>query len=411
MKVLLLKDYFTPEVCAGINLTNDLLETLAASGIECTVVTPIPCRGIDDETRRIYRSRRHETLHNGMVNVYRYRLPYEGKNVLQRAFRYLLQNCVQLIKGFSQKADVLFLGSTPPTNGLVGAILHKVKKIPFIYNVQDIFPDSLVMTGLASENSLVYKIGSMISNFAYKSADHIVVISESFRQNLIQKGVPAEKISIVPNWIDENGIRFTPKDQNPLFEQFGVRRDQFNIVYAGNLGAAQDVEILLKAAQQTCSRDDIDYYIFGSGTQEEELKKYKEEHRLNNVHFLPLQKPELAGFVYGLGDVSVVSCKKGASGCAMPSKTWSIMGAGTAVLAIFDEGSELEQLIHEKNAGVFVPAGDAERLATAILYLSQEKEACAAQGDNGRKYVVENITKAKCTAAMEKIIRAAVSNK
>ena len=131
MRILMLKDYYYPENCAGINLSQDLVSKLSNSGDYVDIFTPIPCRGITDKIRKEYRNKKIE--HNGNVTIYRYWLPYEKTNLIQRACRYFLQNIIQIWKGLFHDYDVIFLGSTPPTMGLVGTILKKIKKkIPVI---------------------------------------------------------------------------------------------------------------------------------------------------------------------------------------------------------------------------------------------------------------------------------------
>ena len=205
-----------------------------------------------------------------------------------------------------------------------------------MYMCQDIFPDSLAGTGLAKKGGLLWKIGSCIANRIYRSADKIIVISQDFKKNLLAKGVPEEKIEVIYNWVDENAVQPVAKAENPLYEEFGLSREAFTVVYAGNLGNAQNIGIILEAAKRFNENENenenekqaVQFVIFGTGGLEEEIRRRIVEEGLTNVRLLPLQPYERVSQVYSLGDACVVSCKEGLGGSAMPSKTWTIMSCG-----------------------------------------------------------------------------------
>ena len=406
MKVLLLKDYFYPEQCAGIQLTNDLLQGFVEYGMEAEVFVPIPCRGVDKQTRKLYRRKKEESLYGDRIKLHRYWLPYEHKNKLLRAMRYLLQNLRQFFKGLHCKGvDIIFLGSTPPTNGLVGGWLKKIKKIPFVYNVQDIFPDSMVTAGITKEGSLLWKIGNKIANATYKKADKIIVISEEMRDNLLSKGVPSEKIEIVYNWVDETVIHPICQEDNRLFEYLNIPKYNFSIVYAGNLGYAQSVETIIEAAELLRENPEIGFYIFGEGANKENIEKMIFEKCLKQVHMYPLQPYERVSEVYSLGDASIVACKKGTGSSALPSKTWSIMSCGKPVLVCFDKDTMLERLVVEQECGLFAEAEDAKVLSENILLLSKNKDECERLGKNARTYIETYLTKKSCTTKIAEILK------
>ena len=169
-------------------------EAFAHEGFEMLVITPTPSRGLAQELRNKYKQIKHEELLNGKLIVQRFSMFAEGRNPVLRAVRYLLCNVAHVYHGLRTKnVDVLFTASTPPTQGAVAALIAKIKKIPLVYNLQDIFPDSLVGTGLAGQGSLLWKMGRVIEDFTYRNADKIIVISKDFKKNIMAKGVPAVK--------------------------------------------------------------------------------------------------------------------------------------------------------------------------------------------------------------------------
>ena len=411
MKLLLLPPYFTPESPSSSLLDHHRYEAFANANIEMILYTPTPTRGVTEDVRNEYKSRKRESMYDQKMSVVRYSLMHEGKNPICRALRYFLGFVKQYYYGRSQKhIDCIFLVSTPPIQGLLGGFLKNKHNVPFVYNVQDIFPDSLVGTGFAKKGGILWKIGSVISNYAYRKADRIIVISQDFKKNLIAKGVPEGKIEVVYNWVDENAVVPVAKEDNPLFEEFGISRDKFHVVYAGNLGNAQNIDVIIDAADVLKDEKNVEFLIFGTGGLKDQYVEKVKDLQLDNVKFFPLQPMERVSQVYGLGDVCVVSCKPGLGGAAMPSKMLSIMSAGRAVVASFDKG-ELTYILENHKCGMFAPAGDATAFAELIKHLSQNVDECKMMGENARKLILQKFTKAYGTARYVEIIKSVVNNK
>lgn len=408
MKVLQLTGYFLPEKAASLYLVENRLEAFAQEGFDMVIHASRPTRGLSREEYVKYKNRKEEMMYNGKLRVHRFPMYREGKNPILRAMRYSLNWIVQLRYGLTEKnVDCVYLESTPPIQGLLGSLLKKYRGIPFVYCLQDIFPDSLAGTSLAKKNGILWKIGRVIENFTYKNADKIIVISEDFKKNIMAKGVPEEKIVVIYNWVDENAVVPVAKADNPLYEEFGISRDKFHVVYAGNLGNAQNIDVIIDTAAKLRNREDIEFVIFGSGGSEAEIKSRISKECLQNVKMFPLQPAEKVSFVYSLGDLCIVSCKAGFGGSAMPSKTWSILSTGRPVLANFDEG-ELKQLLEVNNCGIFTKAGDVDGMANAIVYACEHNEHCNEMGQNGRRFVLNNLTKEVGTQKYVDVIKSVV---
>ena len=410
MKLLLLPPYFTPEKQSSAMLDHQRYEAFARAGIEMSLFAPTPTRGISNEVRETYRNRKHELMYNNRMSVTRYPLIREGNNPIGRAIRYFLGFVKQFFIGIRQKdVDCIFLVSTPPIQGVLGGLLKKRLKVPLIYNLQDIFPDSLVGSGLAKRDGLLWKIGCKIEKFTYHHADKIIVISEDFKRNLLAKGVPEQKIEVVYNWVDQNAVVPLPKNKNPLYDEFRINREKFNVVYAGNLGNAQNVDIIIDAAKIMVENKNIEFLIFGSGGLKDKYVEKIKHDSIDNVRFFPLQPIERVSQVYGLGDVCVVSCKPGLGSAAMPSKMLSIMSSGRAVVASFDKG-ELTYILDKYNCGMYAPAGDADAFAGLIRHLSQNRDECKCMGENARKLILQKFSKEFGTSRYVEIIKSVVES-
>ncbi len=411
MKVLQLPAYYYPEHAASSYLGDNIREALCDNGYDVEIFVPTPCRGISPEVRKNYKNKRNESLYDGKLTIHRFSVYAEGKNPLLRALRYFLCCCRHFYCGIKAKnIDVVFLASTPPIQGALGVLIKKWRKVPFVYNLQDIFPDSLVGTGFTKKGDLLWNIGRVIENFTYRNADKIIVISEDFKKNIMAKGVPEKKIEVVYNWVDEKVVRPVKKEENPLYEEFGLDKNIFYIVYAGNLGHAQNIEIILHAAKNVENMD-IKFLIFGNSTQSIRYIEMAKDKNLTNVQFLPIQPYERVSYVYSLGNVAIVSCKKGFGSIGMPSKTWSILASGIAVLANFDGGTDMQHIIESNKVGLFTEADNLDTFTDAILELYNNQEECAEMGKRGREFILANLTRKVGTQKYVDVIKSVVNSK
>ncbi len=155
MKILQLPPYFEPEQIASTSISKALRNAYIHAGFEIEIYAPTPCRGIDDKVREKYLKIPYEEQYDGKMIIHRFKLFEEGKNPVLRAFRYITENIIQYYKGKKSKdVSVIVAGSTPPTQGIMCGLLKKKLKVPFVYNSQDIFPDSMIDTKLTHEGSL-----------------------------------------------------------------------------------------------------------------------------------------------------------------------------------------------------------------------------------------------------------------
>lgn len=392
MKVLFLNAYFNPEVIAFTHLENDLIEAFVGAGHEIDVICPIPTRGIDKKTVEKYKKIKYKELYDGKVRVHRFWAPQEARNPIIRAFRYLWCNIreYQIGKKFID-IDLIFANSTPPTQGYLAGKLKKKLKCRFLYSLQDIFPSSLVNTGMSRVGSLLYKMGDKISNYTYKNADKIIVISEDFKCILLEKVVPEEKIELIYNWVDENAVVSVPREKNRLFEEYGIDRSKFYIAYSGNIGMTQNMDMLMDVAEELKERTDIGFILVGDGAYKEQVEKIIANRHLTNVTLIPFQPYARISEVFSLGNVGLIISKNGVGSNSVPSKTWSYMSAGRPILASFDADSELCSIIRENNCGVCVDADHKAELKQAIILMAEKDSG--EQGKNGRCYIINNLTR------------------
>lgn len=413
IKILAPYAYFAPEQAASSYLWQNLHEDFAKAGMDCVVYVPTPTRGISLDVRKEYKQKYViEQKYNDRLTIVRFSLYGEGKNPLMRALRYFLSCGIQFSKCMwgknARNCNVIFLASTPPILGLVGAFVKKFRRIPFVYNLQDIFPDSLVGTSLAKKGSLLWKIGRVIENFTYKHADKIIVISEDFKRNIMAKGVPEDKIVVVYNWVDQNAVVNVDRSENKLIAKYGIDPSKFYIEYSGNIGLTQNMDMLLDVMKELKdSHPEIGLILVGEGAYKKQVEEIVRRDSLSNVIMLPFQPYEDISHVFSLGDVGLIISKPGVGSNSVPSKTWSIMSASRPVLANFDE-NEIKSILSDNNCGIFTKAGDKDAFKNSIIKLYENRDLCKVYGQNGRKFVMQNLTREVGTQKYVDVIKSVV---
>lgn len=400
--------YYLPETAASLYITDNIVHSCVESGVDVDLYTPTPTRSVPEGTTW----EREESHVDGKLRIHRFHLYSERKNPILRALRYLFGELALLRYCLLKKYDVAFIDSTPPIQGLKMPLIKWFRRKPTVYNAQDIFPDSLIGTGLTKKGSIIWKIGRIVENITYKHADKIIVISEDFKRNIMAKGVPEEKIVVVYNWVDQNAVVDIPRDRNKLFDKYGLAREKFYISYNGNIGLSQNMDMLLNVAeefQDTPIFQDIHFVLVGEGAYLNDVKRIVTEKKLKNIHLIPFQPYEDISYVFSLGDASLVISKPGTGAASVPSKTWSIMSASRPVLANFDE-NELKDIIADNNCGIFTKAGDKEAFKASILSLYKDRAKAVEMGRNGRAFVMKNLTREVGTAKYVEVIKSVVKD-
>ena len=405
--------YFAPEQAASSYLWQNLHEDFAKADMDCVVYVPTPTRGISPDVRKEYKRKYAvEQKYNGRLTIVRFSLYGEGKNPLMRALRYFLSCGIQFCKCMwgkkARNCNVMFLASTPPILGLVASFVKIFRGIPFVYNLQDIFPDSLVGTSLAKKGSLLWKIGRVIENFTYKHADKIIVISEDFKKNIMAKGVPEDKIEVVYNWVDQNAVVHVDRSENKLIGKYNIDPTRFYIEYSGNIGLTQNMDMLLDVMKDLkTSYPEIGLILVGEGAYRQQVEEIVKRDSLTNVIKLPFQPYEDISHVFSLGDVGIIISKPGVGSNSVPSKTWSIMSASRPVLANFDE-NEIKSILSDNNCGIFTKAGDKDAFKNAIIKLYENRDLCKEYGRNGREFIMKNLTREVGTQKYVDVIKSVV---
>lgn len=402
MNVTMIVPYYKPEITAIVPLMDDLAHDLSKYGAHVTVITGFPFRGTSRAVRKQYLNKAEEQVED-QVRVLRVGSKREeGNRFLQRAFWHLAKTVAFYRMALRVPADVCFIYSTPPVMGLMGALLSK--RLPTLYCLQDIFPDNLTAQGKLSKTGAIYRMLRKMEDYIYRNNSCIVTISEEMKQTLIHKKVDEKKVAVIRNWVDTDEIRYVAREQNPLFDEFGLDRDAFYVTYCGNLGYAQDLDLILESAKLTAIKEpEIQYLIVGNGACETSVYKKITDEGISNVKLFPLQAEEKSAFVYSLGSVGLVTLKQTMHAYAMPSKTWTMMSASLPVICTAEEDTELYRVVSESGAGVLIRPGDHMELADRIIEFYTYKDSLRSYSIRGRAYALKHLQRK--TATKEYFVR------
>lgn len=407
MRIIYFVQYFIPEKASGLELVNDLIESFIKNGFKVDLYTPIPTRGISKEIRKKYSKKplKIEHLYENRLTIHRMSLWKERKNPISRTIRYLIFSFQCLIIGLIKPADLIFAGSGPPTMGFVGGLLSKITKKKFVYNVQDIFPDSLLNSSNSQILKLIIKIGKKMEYFSYKNSNLIITISNEMKNNISNKTENREKIHAIKNWVNTDNIIPIPRVYNRLFDKFNLDRGKFYVTYAGNIGYAQGIEYIIEGAKLLTNFTNIEFILIGNGSEEDKIAKKIVENNILNVKMFPLQNHDMISEVYSLGNVSIVASIPGTGKSGMPSKTGLIMSTGTPIVGLFDDNSEFNEIINESKSGYSIYPNNSKKFAEIIKNLYFDEELCKQLGKNAREYSKLFMNKESSTEKYISLIR------
>lgn len=385
-------------------LLNELALDLGEYGASVTILTGYPSRRISDEIRQYYLEHPIEQISENVVVRRIGSRRGEGKGLFERMIKYLFLTRELYKEAKKIPTDVYYLYSSPPFLGYIGTRLTKIA--PTLYNAQDLFPDTLVhMKKISNKHPLITWFRKKEKK-VYAQNTRIVTISNDMKRTIENMGCCAEKIDVVYNWADTFNLHHTEKNENALMDELGIDKKKFIVSYAGDIGLFQGWDVIVESAkilQRRC--DEIQFVLIGSGSYKPKLLERIKTENINNIQVFPLQPASRLSEIYSVGDVELVPIEKGITRMALPSKTGVIMSCGSPIIALVDQGSEIERIVNTHNIGVSLEHGSAEKLVEAIMYCYNHRNELSTWGDNARLYAVKNFSRKMQTKKYYDIIQ------
>jgi glycosyltransferase involved in cell wall biosynthesis len=374
-RLLVLNQYYWPGIEATAQLLTELCEALADEA-EIKVVTGV-LHGHEGEPRR--------AIHNGVEIVRVPSTSFERSRIWARASNYLSYLGSALLSGLcGGRPDVVLCMTDPPVVADVALVVARRYRAPLVVISQDVFPEIAVQLKRL-ENPLLMGVLRALVSVYLRRADRIVAIGDTMRRRLEAKGAPPERVHVIPNWVDTKRLHPVGKATQWARDRGFDRR--FVVMHSGNVGHAQDLDSLVRAATFLRDLDDLVIPIIGSGARHGELKAVAERLQVDQVVFLSYQNRTVLAESLSAADVHVVGLAPGLAGYVVPSRLYGILAAGRPVIAAADPESETVQVVRETGCGIVVPPGRPELLARVIRDAHDGLYDLDEMGARGREWV------------------------
>jgi colanic acid biosynthesis glycosyl transferase WcaI len=388
-RLLVLNQYYWPGIEATANLLAELCSALVADFDVTVIVGAAP-----GEPER--------TVRDGVTILRVHSTTYDRTQLSRRAsnyFTYVLGAVRRALT--SPRPDVVVCMTDPPFVATAAQVVASRFRVPLVVISQDVFPEIAVRLGRLRNPIAVGVLRVLIAS-SLRRADRVVVIGETMSRRIEEKGVDPARIRVIPNWGDAERITPQPRD-NPWAREHGLA-GRFVVMHSGNVGHAQDLDTLIRAATLLRDLDDLQIAIVGTGARHAELSSLADTLEVDAVSFLPYQPRELLPESLASADVHFVGLARGLAGFIVPSRIWGVLAAGRPVIAAAEEESETAALVRETQCGVAIPPGEPLRLAQAIRACYDGKYDLEAMGRRARAYAEEKADRSVAVARYRSVL-------
>ncbi|MDP2747792.1 glycosyltransferase family 4 protein [Pseudomonas sp.] len=386
IRVLLLTQWFEPEpTFKGMDFARELIR----QGFEVEVVTGFP----NYPGGKIYPGYTLKWLQRELIDgvqVTRVPLyPSHDQGAVGRVLNYVSFAASSLFYGLfaAKRPDVIYAYHPPLTVGITAVLIRLFRRVPVVYDIQDMWPDTLRATGMFS-NEKALNVVSRVCDWVYRRADQLVVLSPGFKRLLIERGVPADKIEVIYNWCAEDSLT-VPQGVVPA-AFFG--QDKFRILFAGNMGKAQALDAVLRAAELLQQQaQNLTFVFLGGGVEVKRLQKLAADESILNVTFLPPVPMTEVGNYLNAADALLVHLKKDPLfTITIPSKTQAYMAVGKPILMAVD--GDAANLVRDSGCGQIAESENPQAIADAALSLMQaSSDERNAMAINSRRFYQEKL--------------------
>jgi glycosyltransferase involved in cell wall biosynthesis len=399
MRILMLTQWFDPEPAfKGLQFA----KALKARGHEVEVLTGFP-NYPGGKLYPGYKVKPWQREEMDGIRVNRVALyPSHDKNALHRVANYASFALAAAMLGplLVKKPDVIYCYHPPASIGVVAVVLKTVFRAPLVYDIQDMWPDTLAATGMLNNPAILAAVGAYCKAL-YRFCDHLVVLSPGFKKLLVERGVPKSKVTMIYNWTHET--EHPDETDQDLAKKLGMV-GKFNVLFAGTMGLAQGLDAVLDAAKLVAKhRPEVQFVFVGGGVDLERLEKRVKDEAISNVLFLPLQPPSAMGPLFAAADVLLVHLKDDPLfRITIPSKTQAYLLAGKPILmAVAGDSADL---VRDAGAGIACKPGDPAALADAVMRLaSMDTRQLAVMGAAGKRFYQERMSLAVGVASFERV--------
>lgn len=407
-QVLLHTLVFAPDSVSTSYLMSDLVRELTALGHTVEVLTTTPHYNLDPESIRSQDMQRRAwgLFYQGSfegVPVWHVTMPQKGDRVSARTLDYLRFHATSVIVGrlFCRPFDIIIAPSPPLSIGIVGWLLGVSRRAPFVYNLQEIYPDFAINQGIV-KGAMQIRLFRSLERLVYLMSTRIVSISPTFKSTLLERNVADKKVVVIPNFVDTTLYQPLPRE-NDFARSHGLV-GKFVVMYGGNIGLSQDWEMLLQAASSVSDLP-ILFAVAGDGVKRTWLEGEILRRSLRNVVLLGYQSRKMMPLVNASSDIGTIPMKALTNSDTFPSKIYTIFACGKTAVVSAEPGSDLAMLVEETGAGQVTIPGHVGEYAQAIRSSYHQREDLAAKGDKARAFVEQRYSRESVGRMYDSLIR------
>ena len=412
MKILYVSQYFPPEMGAPAARASELARYWVKDGHEVTVLTGFPNHPtgvVSAEYRRRFRRLVMRENLRGVDVVRTWLFPFPNRKAYERMLNYSSFCASASTTGmFVSRPDVLIATSPQLLVGLCGWWLARIKRVPFVFEVRDLWPESLTAVGMGTSDSILNRSLGSVAGFLYKRSEHIVVVTPAFQEYLIRNwGVPPEKISVVENGVESD--QFNPRANNADLRRELGAEGKFVVGYLGTMGMAHGLESVVQAATELQrTAPNVLFLMVGEGSDKERVIKLARSQGLTNMRFVGQQPREKVPEFISISDACLVLLKKAELfKTVIPTKMLEFMSCARPVILGVD--GQARKIMDQAGAGVYVEPENAAALVHVITQLAANPLVRETLGRNGRRYIVEHFSRQQTAKAYIAVLEGIVN--
>ena len=397
-KILIHSIVFSPDGVSTAYLYKDIAKAFKEHGFEVVVLTTtphyniVPKELIKQPLKKKFFGFYYESNFNGVKVLH---IPQKKfKSTLLRIVGFIFWHLMALVLGLGQRNINAILSPSPPlTIGFVNLIIGKIKKAKVVYNVQEIYPDFLIEKGGLKSKPII-RILKWLERFVYNKSDAVTTIDQIFYDTVIERFENKSKLHIIPNFVDTDLYHPLSYSSLNIDNSLFKANNNLKLMYAGNVGHAQDWYPLIETAKKM-KNDPIDFYVIGEGVMKKYIEDQKKEYSLENLYILPYQPREMMPQLLAFADLQYIFMSKEMEGHGFPSKVYTIMACGKPMLICSGDNTPIVNFLKDLNCAEIISTADlSEKVAHIEKFLkTATEEKLRILGSNGLKTIENHYTK------------------
>lgn len=408
-KILIHSLVFSPDGVSTAYLYNDIALKFKEAGYDVVVLTTTPHYNIvDNELKKQPLKKKafgfyFESNFKGIKVKHVYQKKY--KSTVSRLFGFVYWHLISFILALCEKNINIILSPSPPlTIGFLNVLIAKFKGAKVIYNVQEIYPDLLIEEG-GLKSGVIISFLKWMEKFVYNRSDAVTTIDQIFYDTIISRFKDKSKLHIIPNFVDTEIYKPLAKENLELNKDIFPDTDSLKIMYAGNIGIAQDWEPLIALADEL-KKDNIEFFVIGEGAEKDRLINEKDLRKLDKLHIIPYQPRELMPSLLAYSDVQFIFMDPVTEGHGFPSKVYTIMACAKPLIVISGDKTPIINFLEDKDCAFLLTKRNLQNnvLKMADILRSTSYEEFERLGKNGYMNIVSNYSKERVTEMYVKLV-------